>query len=137
MRMKLRTIVLSLLALAIVLIMSCAPQAVSISDRINMFVSSLNSGGSSTYTNCDPNALDYGSSRTPSFWTNSLFPTAQDPYSASNINDSNSAAVTVTISPTGAPSGTYTFGMVNSPNMGSDNWLISTIYDPTATEIFK
>jgi len=133
MRIRLRTTVLSLLALGILLVMSCAPNAVSIADRIGMFVSSINSGGSSTYQDCNPSATYYNASKSASYWT-AYFPST--PYSSSNLNDTNSAAVTVTLTGTGGP-GTYTFGMVNSPNMGSDNWLIRTIKDPLNTTIFQ
>jgi len=133
MRKKLRTIVLSLLALAILLIMSCAPNAISISDRISMFVSSINAGGSSAYTHCNPSATDYNASKSASFWT-SVF--SQTPYSSNILNQSNPAAVTVSLTGTGGPN-TWTFGMVNQPNMGSDNWLISTITDPGAVVRFQ
>jgi hypothetical protein len=133
MRTTLRILLLALLALSTALILSCGPPPVSINDRISMFVASLNGNMSDTYTNCDPNASQYNAAKVPTFWS-ALF--GFSGYSVSNVNTSNSAAVTALISSSGG-SGTYTFAMVNSPTMGSDNWLISTITAPVAGVIFQ
>ena len=75
MKTTLRILLLALLALATTLILSCGPPPVSINDRINMFVTSLNGNRSDTYTNCDPNAsTDYNAAaRISTFWS-SPFP---------------------------------------------------------------
>lgn len=100
-----------------------------------MFVTSLNGNRSDTYTNCDPNATDYNAAKAAGFW-NGLFAQA-GPNSATGLNSSDSAAVTVTINYGAGSYGVYTFAMVNSPTMGSDNWLISTITDPSPSVVFQ
>jgi hypothetical protein len=135
MRTTLRLLLLALLALATALILSCGPPPVSINDRISDFATSLNGNRSDTYTDCDPSSTDYGPSKTPNFW-NGAFPTAGGPYSITNVNSYGSTA-TMTINNGSGPLGTYTFVMVNSPNMGSDNWLIHSITDPTSFAVFQ
>jgi hypothetical protein len=130
MSMKLRVTVLTLLAIAVILVASCAPPPVSISDRINMFVVDINTNPGNAYTECDRNATQYDNSKISSYWTSRFGVT---PYVVTGINDSNTAAVAVTL----GAAGTYIFGMVNDKNMGSDNWLISTINDPLGASLFN
>jgi hypothetical protein len=135
MKATLRLLLLAMLALATTFILSCGPPPISINDRLADFAASLNGNRSDTYTDCDPNATDYSPSKTPNFW-NGAFPTAGGPYSVTNVNTSGSTA-TLTMNNGSGPLGTYTFAMVNSPNMGSDNWLISKITDPTSFVVFQ
>jgi hypothetical protein len=128
MRTTLRILLLALLALATVLITSCAPSPVSISDRITMFVTSLNGNMKDTYTNMDPNAAQIanGTAKADTFWS-AAFPQTR-PLAIVTMNTNNPSAVTLQLSSNGSPyTPTYTLVMVNSPNMGSDNWLISQI----------
>ena len=131
--MKLRVIVLALLAAAVVLVVSCGPPPVSISDRIAMFVSDINSNPGNAYTECDPNAGQYNAAKTANFWT-SLF--RNPTYTTSGLNDSNSSAVTVTFNGLGGAE-FWTFGMVNNKNMGSDNWLISKVINASGSTVFQ
>jgi len=129
MRTTLRILLLALLALATALILSCAPPPVSISDRITMFVTSLNGNMTDTYTNTATNAAQYDNAKTASFWS-SAFPQTR-PLAIVTVNTNNPSAVTLQLSSTGTPyTPTYTLVMVNSPTMGSDNWLISQISWP-------
>lgn len=126
MRKTLRILLLTLIAFATALILSCGPPPVSIDDRVNMFIKSLNGNRSDTYTNTDTNATFYAAARVSAFW-DALFLPVGEPYSVTNLNTSNSSAVTMTIN-SGLGPLAYTFVMVNSKNMGSDNWLISQIF---------
>jgi hypothetical protein len=129
----LRLLLLALLALGTALILSCGPPPVTIDDRVNMFITSLNGNRTDTYTHTDPSATLYAPARTSTFW-DALFPPVAEPYSVSGLNSSNSSAVTMTIN-SGAGSIAYTFVMVNAKVTGSDNWLISKIMLGT-TQIF-
>ena len=98
-----------------------------------MFVADINTNPGNAYADCDTNATDYNASKASSFWT-SLFPFT--PYAGTVNNSSNTAAVSVTLAGTGG-GGVYTFAMVNNKNLGSDNWVISKITDPSSTVIFQ
>lgn len=134
MKTILRITALGLLAAATALILSCAPAPVSISDTIGSFVSSLNGDRTDTYRYTSSSATDFAAGKDPTVW-NALFDPAKAPYSYSSLNDSNSSAVTITLTSGNGPF-TYTFGMVNDKNNGSDNWLIKKIIDPTSKTIF-
>jgi len=128
-----RILLFALLALATELILSCAPPPVTIDDRLASFVTSLNGNRSDTYTNCDPNSSNYAAAKSPSVW-DGYFAPGSEPFSiVPGYSTSNPAAVVVTLNGAGSFYGTYTFGFVNSPNMGSDNWLIGSIKQGVTT----
>ena len=129
MKTILRITAFALVAAAALVVLSCKLPAVSISDTVNAFINSLNGDRSDTYKSTSTSATDYAAARIASFW-NLPFPTAMKPYSFSGLNDSNPAAVTLTITGNGVP-GSYTFMMSNDQNMGSDNWLIKQITGPS------
>jgi hypothetical protein len=126
MRTTQRILLLTLLALAAAMIVSCGPPPVSIGDRLSMFITSLNDGMTDTYTHTDPNAAQYNAAKASTFWS-SAFPQTR-PLALVTSDTSNSSAVTMTLSSNGSPySPSYTLVMVNNKNAGSDNWLISQI----------
>ncbi len=133
MRVKLRILFLALLTVAAFLVVSCSGPPVSISDRIGLFITSLNTNMSTTYQNCDSGATDYSGSKDPTFWSG-LFPVT--PVVGTITDQSNSSAVIVSITWT-AGGGPYTFAMTDNKSFLSDNWVISKITDPSSAVIFK
>ena len=118
-----RTVLLAVIGLMVLLLATCMLPSVSISDRISMFVDSLNSDRSSTYKNLDP-AIPAYSGSSPAYW-DSLFAPADEPFSFSPNppNTSNSSDVEVTILGGNGYSTLHKFIMVNV-GTGSDDWRI-------------
>ena len=134
MKTTLRITAFTLVAAATVLVMSCALAPVSISDTVSSFINSLNGDRSDTYKSTSTSATDYAAARISAFW-GIPFPLGAKPYSYSGLNDSNPAAVTLTIT-ANSVAGSYTFIMVNDKNMGSDNWLIKQITGPPGSTVW-
>ena len=135
MKTTLRITALALVAAATVMVLSCAPAPVSISDTVSSFITSLNGNRSDTYKNTSTSATAYVAARISTFW-DLPFPPGMKPYSYSSLNDSNPSAVTLTITGNGV-SGSYTYMMSNDKNMGSDDWLIKQITGPGSTVWFS
>jgi len=128
---------LAAIAVATSLLISCAPKAVSITDRISDFVSSLNGDCSDTYTNLDPSIPMYNIGKVPSVWTAALFPPGNKPYlfTPDPPVTSDPSAVDVTINGTGY-SIQYRFVMVDIGTL-SENWVIHGLQlFPGPTPIF-
>ena len=115
---------LAVLAVATIVLFSCAPKPVSITDRISDFVSSLNGDRSDTYTNLDPSIIVYSLGKPSAYW-DTFFPQSYKQYSfAPNSPDtSNSSAVVVTIQGSSGPPYPCSFAMENIGTL-SDNWVI-------------
>jgi hypothetical protein len=133
---KLRIVLFTLLALATAVILSCAPPPVSIDDRLASFITSLNGNRSDTYTNCDPNAGNYGASKTPNYWDTAFNPPGATFSLVPGYNTNNPSSVVITINKNGAFYDTDTFNMVNDKNAGSDNWLIHSITSANVGSVF-
>ena len=135
MKTTLRITALALVAAATVMVLSCAPAPVSISDTVSSFITSLNGNRSDTYKNTSTSATAYAAARISTFWDLPFTPLGK-PYSYSGLNDSNPAAVTLTITANGL-STAWTFMLVNDKNMDSDDWLIKQITGPGSTVWFS
>jgi len=139
--MKFRpTILLALVTVALVLALAgCGLLNVSIEQRIETFVGSLNTSTRiDTYSNFSSSAMDYSAIKDGTWWGGAVtgyFPTdgmGTTPYSyASGFDVSTPSDVQVTISgpPTYGPSKSYMFVMINeSSSAGLENWKILELY---------
>jgi len=111
---------------------TCSQQTpTSISDRINMFITSLNGDRTNTWQNLgssvpNPSAFD------ANYW-NTQFAPADEPFSFSGTNGtSNPSDVEGNITGTNYPSLLHKFVMENDGS-GTDNWKIQSIQHQTGS----
>jgi hypothetical protein len=126
MRTWMRITALAVIAIATVVLFSCSTNPVSIVDRLNDFISSLNGDRTNTYTNLDSSTSAYSLAK-PASWWDTPFPVASETYSSPTTPVmTNPADVEITINGTGGFTHLYKFVMVNAGTT-SDNWVINDI----------
>jgi hypothetical protein len=124
-----RIVLLALLGAAVVFLFSCSDLIpVSISDRIDQFVTSLNGDRSATYQNFDSTVGYYSAIKAPATTWDVWFAPADKTfsYTPNPPVTTNPLDVEVTISGTGGASNLYKFVMVNNPGV-FENWVINDI----------
>ena len=125
MKIALRVTSLLFIASVAVLLSTCSLAAVSISDRISMFIQSLNGDRTDTYKNLDPN-LPNPSAFDASYWE-IYFPSGQKTFVYTSSNGtSNPSDVEGYIAGSGYPSTLHKFVMVNVGS-GADDWRINSL----------
>jgi hypothetical protein len=125
MNKDLRPLLLVLIAIATTFLTTCSLAPVSITDRINMFISSLNGDRSKTWENLDPN-LPNPSSFDANYW-GTYFAVADEPFVFASTNGtSNALDVEGNISGTTYGPILHKFIMVNI-GTGSDDWRIHAL----------
>jgi hypothetical protein len=127
-----RLAVLAALAVAALYLNSCMLNKVSINDRINDFVSSINGNRSDTNRQFDPASSGYLTNAT--YW-NTVFTLSTGPFTNTAPNTSNPSSVAVTITGASGPAYNFVFSMVNIGAAGSDNWVIQHVQLPPGNQI--
>jgi hypothetical protein len=127
--MKRRTVLLILLILAagwLSYLAGCMLLGVSVDERVNQFVADINNGDyGQVYLNFDPDIIDYGGIRFPTFWSDK-FPSSGAPYTISSLLTIDPANVTFTLADSAAFPTSWSVKFVMQQR-GMD-WMIIEMY---------
>lgn len=126
-----RLVLLALVVATAGVLATCNLTPVSIADRIQSFVASLNGDRSDTHKNFEIATAGY---LTDSTYWNILLTGSTPPYSYPAPNTSNPSAVLVTITGATGPSYNFKLIMVNTGTV-SENWMIQHLEFPPGTQI--
>lgn len=138
MKSTIRIVAIGIVSAITLLFFSCALAPMSIKDRINQFMSDINSNQSKVYKNLDPDSPNYNAAKPAAFWDDYFEIGLDDPftYTPNPPDTSDPHDVEITINGNSGSLGNFQFDMKNIGDV-SDNWVIEDIKTPWGgTSIF-